>query len=555
MRHSVAVALAIGLLVASLTPAPPLASAAPGVVHETVGGDSGARSVRSAPVGAEMTSAPGEEAPAIPPLSGGGNVLWVDQNHLAAVAQNLAITGDGAYVVGGWWLNNSRVSLYATNGTGVPAWTFPISSSFFIPVDAAGDGSVITGTGRQDLLYAWTAASNVPVCSETHPAGTEGIAAFTPDIGGQFAGSAMMGTTTSFTHAHTAPGCNDLFNVSLSGVVQGGRYAADGDWVAVNSRAAVDVYDSQTGVLRGSVAIPGETEATVGVSRDGNILAIGGFSRLLRVHQWDGSQYVPLWGHVIPSITWITAVDVSDDGSTVMAGTWVFTTPDLGRVVMYDVASGPTPLWTNSDFGDYVDSVELNADGSRGIAGSWGRLNGTFGHVIAVFDRASPVPVFAVEDDEIPGVGSCMVVDISNDGSRAAGGGKAVHAREFGNGGFTLALDIPGVTQITQEPLASPEIGRLALGQSRPNPMNRSTEIPYALSGPAAVRLSIFNGAGRAVRVLDLGMQGAGSHFAPWDGRDLAGGRVPSGVYFYRMETAAGSAIRAAATRQLVVME
>lgn len=647
MRNSANVVVGIALLVATRA----LAGAEVGVVVETR--DSAEiREVRSAPLGAEIAPSDGE-ASGLPLRQFGGAVLWVDQNHQFAVAQHLAMSGDGATIVAGWWLNNSRAALYATNGTGTPAWTAPITSNFFIPVDASNDGSVITGTGRQDLLYAWNAASNVPVCSEVHPGG-EGNAVFTPDAGGQFAGSASIQGQASFTHAHTSPGCADLFTAPLAGGIVDGRYAADGDWIGVNSRTVVNVYNSQTGSLRGTVPIPGETEVTVGISGDGNVLAIGGFSHILSVYQWDGNQYAELWNHNIPSVTWITAVDVSDDGSTVMVGTWLASTTGLGRVLMYDVATGATPLWTNSDFGDYVDSVELSADGSRGIAGSWGRAEGTFGHVLAAFDRANPVPLFAVEDDEIPGVGSCHAVSISNDGVRAAGGGKAVHAREFGNGGYVIALDLGGVVPVTvthlaartvdgcgvelewetgspseytgfhvyradrerytaedevrlthervfpeetmgsrrtyrfADPtaecgrayvyqlaavgargeervgsislrpgvaLASAPAGRLALGQNRPNPLRLGTEIPYALGEPGAVRLSIFDGAGRAVRVVDLGNREVGAHLVPWDGRDGASHRVPSGVYFYRIETIGKGTVGETATRRLVVME
>jgi hypothetical protein len=314
-------------------------------------------------------------------------------------------------------------------------------------VDASNDGSIITGTGRQDLLYSWDASNSVPTCSESFPVGSEGNLAVTPDVGGQFAGSATPQGGESTTQGHTDV-CAPLFQSDLVGQVQGGRYAAQGDWIGVNSRTFIHVYDSQTGALRASVPIPGETQAAVGISGDGSILAVGGFSRTIRVYQWDNSQYVELWNHSIPSITWITAVDVSDDGSTVMVGTWANTAPNLGRAVLYDVATGPTPLWTSSEFGDFVASVALSADGSRAIAGSWGRFQGTFGHVVAAYDRASATPFFTVGDDEIPGVGSAFAVDISNDGMLACAGGKAVHARDFGNGGYAMSIDLGGTTPV-----------------------------------------------------------------------------------------------------------
>ena len=71
-----------------------------------------------------------------------------------------------------------------------------------------------------------------------------------------------------------------------------------------------------------------------------------------------------------------------------------------------------------------------------------------------------------------------------------------------------------------------------------PNPFNPETWIPYHLSEPADVRISIYAADGRLVRMLTLGHQGAGIYesrgrAAYWDGRNQLGEPVASGVYFY----------------------
>ena len=71
-----------------------------------------------------------------------------------------------------------------------------------------------------------------------------------------------------------------------------------------------------------------------------------------------------------------------------------------------------------------------------------------------------------------------------------------------------------------------------------PNPFNPETWIPYHLSEPADVTISIYAADGRLVRVLALGHQGAGiyesrGYAAYWDGRNQLGEPVASGVYFY----------------------
>lgn len=77
-----------------------------------------------------------------------------------------------------------------------------------------------------------------------------------------------------------------------------------------------------------------------------------------------------------------------------------------------------------------------------------------------------------------------------------------------------------------------------ALHGNVPNPFNPETTIHYDLPADAMVNLDIFDVAGARVRVLRSGTrEAAGRRTAVWDGRDSAGARVASGVYFCRLET------------------
>ena len=82
-----------------------------------------------------------------------------------------------------------------------------------------------------------------------------------------------------------------------------------------------------------------------------------------------------------------------------------------------------------------------------------------------------------------------------------------------------------------------------------PNPFNPETWIPYQLSKPAAVKLTIYDIQGQVVRALDLGHQRAGmyqtrSRAAYWDGKNAFGEPVASGVYFYTLTAGDFSATR-----------
>ena len=94
-----------------------------------------------------------------------------------------------------------------------------------------------------------------------------------------------------------------------------------------------------------------------------------------------------------------------------------------------------------------------------------------------------------------------------------------------------------------------------ALLHNYPNPFNPETWIPYHLSEPAEVVLTIYSVDGKVVRRLDLGHQGAGyyqskSRAGYWDGRNAVGERVASGLYFYTL-----TAGDFAATQKMLILK
>ena len=85
------------------------------------------------------------------------------------------------------------------------------------------------------------------------------------------------------------------------------------------------------------------------------------------------------------------------------------------------------------------------------------------------------------------------------------------------------------------ERISIPQIP-LALHQSYPNPFNPSTTITYDLPEKGRVKLDIYDAAGRFVKSLLDRTQNRGSNKSVvWNGKDTAGNRVCSGVYFYRL--------------------
>ncbi|OQY27256.1 MAG: hypothetical protein B6244_11165 [Candidatus Cloacimonetes bacterium 4572_55] len=71
------------------------------------------------------------------------------------------------------------------------------------------------------------------------------------------------------------------------------------------------------------------------------------------------------------------------------------------------------------------------------------------------------------------------------------------------------------------------------LGQNYPNPFNPRTTIRFGLAQHARVNLSIYSVSGQLVSVVEDGEKPAGHHSIGWNGINVTGQQVSSGVYFY----------------------
>ena len=127
-------------------------------------------------------------------------------------------------------------------------------------------------------------------------------------------------------------------------------------------------------------------------------------------------------------------------------------------------------------------------------------------------------------------------------------------ARHLVAGGARLSKGVAlleTLLHLLREMEAIPET--TALLPNYPNPFNPETWLPYQLTTPAEVTLSIYSVDGRLVRTLKIGHQPAGVYrskhrAAYWDGRNQHGEPVASGVYFYTL-----TAGEFTATRKLLI--
>ena len=84
-----------------------------------------------------------------------------------------------------------------------------------------------------------------------------------------------------------------------------------------------------------------------------------------------------------------------------------------------------------------------------------------------------------------------------------------------------------------------------SLGQNYPNPFNPATNIEFSLPVSSHVRITIYNALGNLVEVLADHRYAPGRYLVSWEASSF-----PSGVYFYRLQTAGF-----AATKRLMLVK
>ena len=418
------------------------AFAEPEMTVETLTDANGKTLIRySTPGYAEV---PGENPSLHDPMTD-QEVIWVDE-HVSAIAENMAITGNGIYTVAGWWLNVERTSKYETGGNGFPLWEWPLVPNFKMPVVASDNGNVIASTGDVVPLCVWlNGAGPTPSWQYTSPAGFNSSGCDVSDDGSLVA-CAYKSTSTNdgllyvFNSSSGTPVIQ--LNFDAENGINGVALSENGDWAALSTYYHVYVFDLNTSSLFWDG--PNYGQGMVAIDADAEYLAKGDFYGQLTLYERNATGYSQQWQSYFGG--WVTAVAISADGSTVMGGNMLFS-PYRGIARGFDISGAQ--LWEYDQYGDEVGKVALCDNGTVGVAACWGQLDGTYGDVFTAFDMATGNVIFRLLDD-IDEPGSIFCCDISDDGSSAVCGGKAVHARTFGNGGQAYAIELsePGPFEV-----------------------------------------------------------------------------------------------------------
>ncbi len=384
-------------------------------------------------------------------------VLWMD-DHATSIAEHMAISGNGNYAAAGWWLNVERTAKYAVTGSGVPIWEYTLTPNFKMPVAISDDGNVIASTGDIIPLSVWlNGAGPDPSWQVTAPAGYNSYGCAVADNGSRVA--------VVYKSLTVNDGILKIFNSSGGAAIaeftfdaqngaNGVALSEAGDWAVVSTYYHEYVFDLTSMTLFWTGNNYGQGMAAI--DADAEWLAKGDFNGNLTVFHRNPTGYAQSWVSYFGG--WVTAVAVSADGSTVLGGNMLFN-PYRGIARGFDISG--TMLFEYSQYGDEVGMAALSNDGSVGAVACWGQYGGTLGDVFTAFDMSTGAVIFNLLDD-IDEPGSIFCVDVSDDGSYAVCGGKAVHAREFGNGGEAYCIELaepgPFDIEITMTPDTLPII-------------------------------------------------------------------------------------------------
>jgi len=109
--------------------------------------------------------------------------------------------------------------------------------------------------------------------------------------------------------------------------------------------------------------------------------------------------------------------------------------------------------------------------------------------------------------------------------------------RNGGSDVYGQNVNSDGSLGASLSPVSDLSLSLIHLGQNHPNPFNPSTDISFSLPSRQYALLRVLDTRGSVVRTLLDSEAGPGSETVRWDGRNTQGQAVPSGIYFYRLES------------------
>lgn len=220
------------------------------------------------------------------------------------------------------------------------------------------------------------------------------------------------------------------------------------------------------------------------------------------------------WGTIDLSAIATKIYDQSDNAASGIVHYDINTFPVELRNLSASVAGVSVLLkWETAteknNYGFYIERSE---------SGVWKNLGFVLGNGISFSPK-----IYSFRDDfAVPGENIYRIKQVDNDGKQKY------------YGPLSIFVSAPACYQLMQ---------------NSPNPFNPGTEIKFTLPEISNVKIFIYDQNGSEVTILSDDTFPAGTHSVYWDGRNIQGNSVSSGIYFYRL-----SAGRFSETRKMMLI-
>lgn len=154
---------------------------------------------------------------------------------------------------------------------------------------------------------------------------------------------------------------------------------------------------------------------------------------------------------------------------------------------------------------------------------------------VALLNEAGePLPGFALEDcDPVQEDGTALQVSWHGRRNVRALAGRVVQVLFELEDAELFAFQFVRADDPTGVRTPDPAVPEFAARPAYPNPANPGAQFEYSLPRQTRVRIDLCDVLGQKVKTLTPGLRAAGAHRATWDGSDVRGRRVGSGLYTY----------------------
>lgn len=268
-------------------------------------------------------------------------------------------------------------------------------------------------TNGHDRLFVTASRDGARIVAVVHNSstGAADVAVFGPDSGTPIA-------TTS---------------LALGMPVVGIDLSADGGSLLVSADMALRVIALPSFAVRYTAQPMSSVFHAQAISGDGAVFAIGRMGRVDVFRRNTSGAYAYAFSHTLAGTNYCDRLDVSDDGSTLVAG---FDFNDTNLKVVVDVVDLNTQATLNSltfdgsgGWTNIVGDLGVSANGEIVAVGLWGDQANQVPE-LSFWRRgtSTPLATYAL-------TGSVCDLDLSADGRFCAVGTKAVHATTFDSGG------------------------------------------------------------------------------------------------------------------------